>query len=106
MTHQRAHTHPTASVAPLPKLSSFLSTQPVKPTFGGHLSLVWLPPPTLAPAWQLPPPQPSGGQGPGPGAGHAWNRLMLFSWKWSRRGVGSPGQAGSLEAYILASREA
>lgn len=81
----RAHAHTQSShclsVAPLPKVPSFLSSQPIKATFNGHLSLVWLPPPTLAPAGSSPPPQPSGGQGLGPRVGHTWNRLMLFSWK-------------------------
>lgn len=33
-----------------------------------------------------PPPHLLRGQGPGPKAGHTWNRLMLFSWKWNKRG--------------------
>ena len=110
-THTHTHTHtptppPLSEPPPRCLLSSPLSPSSQASMVTSPSALA--PPPTLAPAWHAPdpPPQPSGGQGPGPGAAPAWNRLMLFSRKWSRRGVGSLGQAGSPEAYILASTEA
>lgn len=101
-----AHTFHCLSVASLPKVPSFLSSQPSEPRLSGHLSLVWLLPPTLAPARQLP--APTALRRPGP---RAWGRArveqvdaVLPEVEQERGGV--MGQAGSLEAYILASREA
>lgn len=110
-SHLHAHTHTCVrahishclSVAPLPNVPSFLSSQPMKPTFSGHLYLVWLPPPTLAPVWQLP--TPSALRRPGPrarGRAHVEQvDAVLLEVEQDRGGVtGAGGVPGSLHPCL------
>ena len=102
--HVQTHTHlPLPLRGPLPKVPSFLSSRAIQPTFRGHLSLVWLPPPTLAPAWQLP--APAALRRPGP---RAWGRArveqvdaVLLEVEQERGGVtGAGGVPGSLHPCL------
>lgn len=95
VTHTHTHTHtPTASLCTPSKGTCLPLLSVHKPSSSCHLSISLGYP---HPRWHLP-----GSSLSTPSAlrrpGHTWNRLMLFSRKWSRRGVGSLGQAGSLVA--------